>query len=109
MNSTKANFLSLLPFLIFVGTFLGAGIVLQDFYALPSPIAVSIGIIAAFAMSRLPHQEKIKTFLHGCGESSVLTMCIIYLLAGAFSTVAQVSGSVDAVVNIGLTYISAYY
>ena len=56
MNSTKANFLSLLPFLIFVGTFLGAGIVLQDFYALPSPIAVSIGIIAAFAMSRLPHQ-----------------------------------------------------
>ena len=109
MNHTKANFLSLLPFLIFVGTFLGAGIVLQDFYALPSPIAVSIGIIAAFAMSRLPHQEKIKTFLHGCGESSVLTMCIIYLLAGAFSTVAQVSGSVDAVVNIGLTYISADY
>ena len=88
MNHTKANFLSLLPFLIFVGTFLGAGIVLQDFYALPSPIAVSIGIIAAFAMSRLPHQEKIKTFLHGCGESSVLTMCIIYLLAGAFSTKA---------------------
>jgi hypothetical protein len=42
-------------------------------------------------MSRLPHQEKIKTFLHGCGESSVLTMCIIYLLAGAFSTVAQAS------------------
>ena len=49
MNHTKANFLSLLPFLIFVGTFLGAGIVLQDFYALPSPIAVSIGIIAALA------------------------------------------------------------
>ena len=36
--------------------------------------------------------------------------CVLFIFwQGLFSTVAQVSGSVDAVVNIGLTYISADY
>jgi Na+/H+ antiporter NhaC len=32
------------------------------------------------------------------GESKIMTMCLIYLLAGAFAVVSKAMGGVDAVV-----------
>ncbi|MGX9987457.1 Na+/H+ antiporter NhaC family protein [Soonwooa purpurea] len=108
-NKSRESFISLIPFLVFVFSFLGAGIYLGDFYALPSPIAMAVGIISAFLIIRLPFRTKMNEFLKGCGDKNVLTMCIIYLLAGAFSAVAKASGSVDAIVNLGLDYIPINY
>lgn len=88
---------------------MGAGIYNQDFYALPSPIAALIGIVSAFVLLKGKVNEKIDTFLKGCGDGKILTMCIIYLLAGAFATVSKATGSVDTIVNLGLNYISAAY
>ena len=105
----KGSFITLIPFLIFVFNFLGAGIYLNDFYALPSPIAMTLGIVSAFLLIKLPFKTKMDEFLKGCGDKNVLTMCIIYLLAGAFSTVSKASGSVDAIVNLGLEYIPVQY
>ena len=105
----KGQFITLIPFLIFVFSFLGAGIYLNDFYALPSPIAMTLGIVFAFLLIKLPFKTKMDEFLKGCGDKNVLTMCIIYLLAGAFSTVSKASGSVDAIVNLGLEYIPVQY
>ena len=101
--------LSILPLLLFVIVFLGAGIYNNDFYALPSPIAALIGIVSAFVLLKGKVNEKIDTFLKGCGDGKILTMCIIYLLAGAFATVSKATGSVDAIVNLGLNYISPEY
>lgn len=106
---TKGNAWALLPLLIFIFTFLGSGIFLNDFYALPSPVAVLIGIIAAFLLFKESVEEKTKTFISGCGESKIMTMCIIYLLAGAFAVVSKATGGVDAVVNIGINTIDAAY
>lgn len=108
-KTQNASFISLIPFLIFVFSFLGAGIYLNDFYALPSPIAMALGIISAFLLIRLPFKNKMDEFLKGCGDKNVLTMCIIYLLAGAFSAVSKASGSVDAIVSLGLEYIPVSY
>ena len=101
--------ISIFPLLIFVLVFLGFGIYNNDFYALPSPIAALIGITAAFILLKGKINEKIDTFLKGCGDGKILTMCIIYLLAGAFATVTKATGSVDSIVNLGLTYISPAY
>ena len=101
--------LSILPLLLFVIVFLGAGIYNNDFYALPSPIAALIGIVSAFVLLKGKVNEKIDTFLKGCGDGKILTMCIIYLLAGAFATVSKATGSVDTIVNLGLNYISPEY
>lgn len=109
MTKTKGSFISILPLLCFVGVFLGFGIYNQDFYALPSPIAALIGIVSAFIFLKGKVNEKIDTFLKGCGDGKILTMCIIYLLAGAFATVSKATGSVDAIVDLGLNYISAAY
>ena len=101
--------ISIFPLLIFVLVFLGFGIYYDDFYALPSPIAALIGITAAFILLKGKINEKVDTFLKGCGDGKILTMCIIYLLAGAFATVTKATGSVDSIVNLGLTYISPAY
>ena len=109
MTKTNGSVLSILPLLLFVIVFLGAGIYNNDFYALPSPIAALIGIVSAFVLLKGKVNEKIDTFLKGCGDGKILTMCIIYLLAGAFATVSKATGSVDAIVNLGLNYISPEY
>lgn len=108
MNSTNKLY-SLIPFLVFISVFLGAGIYLNDFYKLPSPIAVIAGLLVAFIMYRLPLNEKVNQFIEGCGDSKIITMCVIYLLAGAFATVTKAIGGVDMMVHLGLSYIPIQY
>ncbi|SOC81062.1 Na+/H+ antiporter NhaC [Salinimicrobium sediminis] len=102
----KGKIIALLPLLLFVFTFLGAGIYLNDFYALPSPIAVVMGIALAFVLFRESMDSKVSTFLRGCGDDKIMTMCVIYLLAGAFAVVTEATGSVAAVVELGMQVIS---
>ena len=111
MKKNQDNFIGLVPLIIFVLFYLGTGIILQlkgipmAFYQLPSPIAVFIGIISAFILFKGSIQEKFNTFLEGCGHQDIITMCIIYLLAGAFAGVAKAMGGVDSTVNLALSYI----
>lgn len=106
---TKGSIVALLPFFIFIFTFLGAGILFNDFYALPSPIAVTFGIITAFLLFRESIEAKVDTLIKGCGNNQIITMCLIYLLSGAFAVVTQAMGAVDAVVNLGISTIDTEY
>ena len=108
MKDTQSG-VALLPFLVFVIIFLGSGIILDDFYAFPASVAALCGVISAFLLPKASFQEKLKFFMKGCGEESIITMCIIYLLAGAFSAVSKATGSIDAVVYFGSQYFSAQY
>lgn len=49
--------------------------------------------------------EKLDTFSEGWGNSNIVTMFMIFLLAGAFSAVSRESGSVQSVVNFFLSYL----
>ncbi|MBU0942023.1 MAG: Na+/H+ antiporter NhaC family protein [Bacteroidetes bacterium] len=106
---TKGNAWALIPLFIFIFTFLGAGIWLNDFYAFPSPVAVILGIIAAFLLYKTSTGTKVETLIAGCGESKIMTMCLIYLLAGAFAVVSKAMGGVDAVVSLGINNIDVAY
>ncbi len=108
MNS-KNSFISILPLLFFVCSFIGFGLYYQDFYAIPSPIAVLIGIISAFLLFRNKFSDNINTFIAGCGNANILTMCIIYLLAGAFATLSKNIGCVDIIVNWSIQIIPIQY
>lgn len=105
----QGNAFALLPFFVFIFTFLGAGIFLNDFYALPSPVAVTLGIIVAFLIFKQSIQSKIDSLIEGCGNSQIITMCLIYLFSGAFAVVTQAMGAVDAVVNLGINNIDTAY
>lgn len=108
-QTEKSSAVALLPFLVFIVIFLGSGILLGDFYAFPAPVAALGGAVVAFLMPQSNFREKLKYFLKGCGDDNILTMCIIYLLAGAFAVVSKSIGSVDAIVNLGATYLSPQY
>lgn len=107
----KGNGLALLPFLIFIIIYLGAGLYLQAqgvemaFYQFPSVTAMFIAVIAAFCMGKETLDEKFAIFARGAANENVLTMLMIYILAGAFSTVAKTMGGVDATVDLGLSII----
>ncbi len=106
--------LSLLPLTLFVAIFLGVGIYFQlngvkhAFYQLPAPIAIIPAIILAFIISKDKLNTNISKFISGIGHPDIITMCLIYLLAGAFSTVARETGGVDAIVSLGLSVIPSY-
>ncbi|MDM1408941.1 Na+/H+ antiporter NhaC family protein [Myroides sp. DF42-4-2] len=101
---------TLIPFFVFVAVFLGSGIALDNFYQLPSPIAISVGIITAFVLFyKTPMKERITALIDGCSDSKIITMCLIYLLAGAFAAITKAIGGVEAMVNIGLHFIPVAY
>ncbi|WP_440876085.1 Na+/H+ antiporter NhaC family protein [Thalassotalea sp. PLHSN55] len=105
---------SLLPFFVFLGLFLGTGIVLTlqgvefAFYQLPASIAIIPAIFVAICMGKDNINEQISQFITGAGHQNIVTMCVIYLLAGAFATVAKATGSVDASVQLGLSIFPDY-
>ncbi|MGB6127531.1 MAG: Na+/H+ antiporter NhaC family protein [Psychrilyobacter sp.] len=114
-ENVKVSFKGLVPFFIFIGIYLGSGLILQSqgvelaFYQLPAPIAAFAGIITAFILFKGTINEKFSTFVKGCGHEDIIIMCIIYLLAGAFAGVSKAMGGVDSTVNLGLTYIPTQY
>jgi len=102
---------ALLPLGLFLTLFLGTGIYFQlsgvdyAFYQLASPVAILPAIILGVLLSKQAFDQRIDTFVAGVGERNIVTMCMIYLLAGAFSTVAAATGGVDAMVALGLNVI----
>jgi Na+/H+ antiporter NhaC len=104
---------SLLPLVFFVLLFLGTGLYLQQqdvayaFYQLPGHVAIIPALILAIWLHKAPLQQSIEVMVKGAGNSNIITMCIIYLLAGAFASVATATGGVDAAVNAGLSLVPA--
>lgn len=114
MNTRTAK-LSLLPFLLFIGLFLGSGVILQiqgidhPFQQLPGQVAIIPALILAIILHQKSLKESIAVLVKGAGNDNIITMCMIFLLAGAFSSVAESTGGVEAVVNAGLQIIPAGY
>lgn len=100
----KASALALLPILVFLVIFLGAGIVLGDFYAMPAIVAFLIALCVAFIQNpQMTFDEKIKVIAKGVGDDNIITMCLIFLCAGGFSGAVTAAGGVESTVNLGLS------
>ena len=111
-EKNKGNGFALLPFAVFIVIYLGAGLVLNArgvpmaFYQFPSVTAMFLAVISAFAMTRGNFNERIHIFSRGASKEDVITMLLIYVLAGAFSSVSGAMGGRDATVNLGLSVIA---
>lgn len=103
-DNTRGNPLALLPLLVFVALFIGTGIIARDFQAMPITVAVIIAIVAAmFIKPKDRLNEKIGILTRGAGRENIMLMVLIFLLAGAFSQVAENMGAVESTVNLGLS------
>lgn len=100
----KHRILALLPFFVFLVFFAGAGIISGDFYAMPAYVAFIIALFIAFLQNRkVTFDEKLKIVAKGTGDVNIITMVLIFLVAGAFSGVVSAAGGVESTVNLGLS------
>ena len=103
-DKNKGSALALLPIGVFLVIFLGAGILMEDFYAMPAIVAFLVALFVAFLQNRKnDFNKKISIIAKGVGDDNIITMCLIFLCAGAFSGSVTAAGGVESTVNLGLS------
>ena len=100
----KGNPWALLPILCFLVVFIGMGVWLNDFYAMPAIVGFLIALGVAFCQNRKrSFSEKMEDVTHSMGDSNVMIMCLVFVMAGGFSGAVQAAGGVDSTVNLSLS------
>lgn len=100
----KENPWALLPILCFLVVFIGMGVWLNDFYAMPAIVGFLIALGVAFCQNRKrSFSEKMEDVTHSMGDSNVMIMCLVFVMAGGFSGAVQAAGGVDSTVNFSLS------
>ncbi|MBP9692517.1 MAG: Na+/H+ antiporter NhaC family protein [Alphaproteobacteria bacterium] len=103
--------LALLPISLFLLLFIGSGVYLTfqgtefAFYKVEASVAILPALILAVLLGRHSLTDNIHVFLEGVREKNIITMCMIYLLAGAFVEVLKGIGGVEATVHFALQFI----
>ena len=104
MNKNQGRAIALLPIGVFLLIFIGSGIITGDFYSMPAIVGFLIALIVAFLQNKkLSFVQKLHMASKGAGDENILTMCLIFLAAGAFSGAVRASGGVESTVNLGLS------
>jgi len=104
----KGNLKALLPIGVFLVLYIGGGIALGDFYALPTVFVFLIALMVAFLQNKkLSFDEKIHVIAQGLADDNIITMCLIFLLAGIFSGTIGAAGGVDSTVYLFLSLVPA--
>ncbi len=99
------------PILLFMLLFVGSGLYFtlagfeDAFYQISPLMAIIPAIALGWVLHQGTHQDRMHAFLEGVRHRDIITMCIIFLLAGAFASVTQAIGSVDATVGFALSFI----
>ena len=102
------RFRALLPFGIFVFFYAGLSIWANDFYKISMPIAFLVASAAGLIMDhKRPLQQKVDIYARGMGETNIMIMCLIFILAGSFAAVAKGMGAVDSAVLIARSLVPA--
>ena len=92
---------ALVPFFVFAAFYLGLSLWAHDFYRVPIIIAFLVASAVALMFGReRPLAERVDRYARGMGETNIMLMCLIFILSGAFATVAKGSGAVDSAVAL---------
>lgn len=99
----KKGLLALSPIAVFLIVYVITSVVAGDFYKMPISVAFLITCIYAICTCRgLPLRDRVTLFSRGAGDSNIMLMIWIFILAGAFAASAKAMGAIDATVNLTL-------
>lgn len=106
----ESSFKALIPFIVFVIFYFGFSLWTRDFSKIPMTVAFIISSTTALILN---HKEKlskkIELFALGMGNKDIMIMCLIFILAGAFTATAQAVGGVDSAVIIAQYFIPSKF
>lgn len=95
------RFTALIPFFVFMAFYLGLSIWVGDFYKTPMPAAFLVASATAmFLDTKQSLANKLEIYAKGMGEPNIMIMCLIFILSGAFASLAKGMGAVDSAVVI---------
>ena len=104
--------LAFLPLIVFLTLYIGTGVILSimgaesTFGAFPRHVALLVGFAVAMLMTTGDTiQEKTDKFCEHMGNSGVMQVILIYLLASGFQGAAATMGGKESVVNLALHFI----
>lgn len=110
MERKEPRLKALLPILVFLIVYLGSGIYYEyinppeggmGFYIMSVVVAFMISLTVAFLQNRsLSFDQKIHICAQGIGDDNITTMLFIFLMAGAFSGLAQEAGGAVSTANL---------
>lgn len=109
--SARRGLLALSPVAVFLCLYLVVSIAIGDFYKMP----LSVALLAASVWAVVTYTrggglvERIETFSRSAGHSNILYMIWIFILAGAFASLAKEIGSIDATVNFTLRFFPSQF
>jgi Na+/H+ antiporter NhaC len=107
MELKRGNFWALLPLLVFIVVYFITSLILNDFYKMPMLVAFMVAALSGFLLfPSLNFHKKIDEFSKGAGDSGIMLMILIFLLAGAFAGLGKSIGAVQSTVNFALSYTS---
>ena len=102
----ESSFKAIIPFIVFVIFYFGFSLWTKDFTKVPMTVAFIISSATALILN---HKEKlskkIELFALGMGNKDIMIMCLIFILAGAFTATAKAVGGVEAAVMIAQHFI----
>lgn len=106
----ESSFKAIIPFIVFVLFYFGFSLWTKDFSRVPMTVAFIISSATALILN---HKEKlskkIELFAHGMGNKDIMIMCLIFILAGAFTASAKAVGGVEAAVEIAQHFIPSQF
>lgn len=106
----ESSFKAIIPFIVFVIFYFGFSLWTRDFSKVPMTVAFIISSATALILN---HKEKlhkkIELFALGMGNKDIMIMCLIFILAGAFTASATAVGGVEAAVDIAQQLIPARF
>lgn len=95
--------LALSPIAVFLIFYLSASIAIGDFYKVPISVAFIVAVIwAMLTTPGLTLSGRIDIFSKGAANKNILYMIWIFILAGAFASLAKGIGAIDATVALTL-------
>ena len=111
MTSNSKGILAISPIAVFLIFYLAVSIAVNDFYRMPISVAFIIASIWSILTSvkKDSLKKKINIFSEGAANPNILYMIWIFILAGAFASLAKHIGAIDATVNLTLQILPTQY
>lgn len=105
IKDTK-GLISISPLLVFLAIYTSSSIICGDFYAASIIVSFLIACLYAILIFKgKSTEERFAVLARGAAKEDIMTMVLIFILAGAFAATAKQMGAIDATVNLTLSLV----
>lgn len=105
--SLRRGITGLSPVIIFLLLYVVVSLIAGDFYVMPFSVALLVASAWGIVISKGTIVERLEIYSRAAGHSNIIYMIWIFILAGAFASLAKEMGAVDATVDLTLRYLPA--